>query len=457
MSGLLPALAGTQVDRLLLILLALALAGMGVVVVRRRPIMLAAAYLAVLGFVPIWTGVSIHIFLQPQIVIGLLVVAVTLPQARRLGVRLTVADLLVGLFVLACLTPLATGGATLTSAVTAGVQYLAAYLVGRLLPGLVGSDRLLLVVTVVFAVVAFLAVGEHLTGTNVFQSFPGSAGLRAQWATIQIRGGTPRAEGAFGHSIALGASLAMSIPLVLAAPLRPWIRVAVVVLTMTAVVVTFSRIALITAGVGILCSIVASTELPGRLRAMLVVAGTSVALAAAPLLSHVFLAAGDEATNSAAYRGNLVSLVGDIDLLGFSSAFSRSASGEVSFGAFKSIDSALILHGLTYGWASLAVALVLLAAAGGAVLLRRAAAPTIAVAAQIPALAAVALITQYATMFWFVAGFAVYAQAARTATRPRAAHDPAAASPQLVSAARTSADSGLASTSGRSASEGLEG
>jgi hypothetical protein len=190
---------------------------------------------------------------------------------------------------------------------------------------------------------------------------------------------------------------------------------------------------------------------------MLVVAGTSVALAAAPLVSSVFLAAGAEATNSAAYRGSLVSLVGDIDALGFSSAFSRSPTGEVSFGAFRSIDSALILHGLTYGWASLAVALVLLAMAAGAVLLRRAAAPTIAVGAQIPALVAVALITQYATMLWFVAGFAVYAQAARSAARPGAGHDPAAASPELGSEPRTSADGGLASTSGRTVSGGLEG
>jgi hypothetical protein len=416
-TGLLPALAGAQVDRLLLMLLALASAGVFVVIVRRRPVVLAVAYLAVLGLVPIWTGLSVRIFLQPQLLIGLLVLAVVLPQARRLGVRLTLADLLVGLFVLACVAPLAAGGASITSVVTA-VQYFAAYLVGRLLPGLVGPDRLLLVTTGVFAIVALLAVGEQLTGTNVFQSFPGSAGLHAQWANIQIRGGTARAEGAFGHSIALGASLAMSIPLALAAPLRPWIRVAAVVLTMAAVVVTFSRIALITAGVGILCAIVASRELPARLRVMLAVAGTMVALAAAPLVSRVFLAAGDEATNSAAYRGDLVSLIGDIDVLGFSSAFSRAPNGAVSFEAFNSIDSALILHGLIYGWASLAVALVLLAVALVAVLLRRAAAPTMAVVAQIPALFAVALITQYATVFWFVAGFAVYAQTARTATRP---------------------------------------
>jgi hypothetical protein len=177
-----------------------------------------------------------------------------------------------------------------------------------------------------------------------------------------------------------------------------------------------------------------------------------VALAAAPFVSRVFLAAGDEATNSAAYRGDLVSLVGDIDVLGFSSAFSRSANGEVSFQAFNSIDSALILHGLIYGWASLAVALVLLAGAVVAVILRRAAAPTIAVAAQIPALLVVALITQYATMFWFVAGFAVYAQAARAATRPATGQGHGRASPELGSAAVTRADGGLASSSGRSAS-----
>jgi hypothetical protein len=47
------------------------------------------------------------------------------------------------------------------------------------------------------------------------------------------------------------------------------------------------------------------------------------------------------------------------------------------------------------------------------VVTRRASAPAIALVAQIPALATVALITQYSTMVWFVAGLAVHAATGR--------------------------------------------
>jgi hypothetical protein len=238
--------------------------------------------------------------------------------------------------------------------------------------------------------------------------------VREQWSAIQLRGGVARAEGAFGHSIALGAALAVSMPLVLVAPLRLWVRLAAVVLMLAAVVVTFSRIALVTSCLGLLLSVVAGSELPRRLRALLVVAGAGVGAVAFPLVTQVFSAAGSEATNSAAYRLDLLSLVRYIDVLGSSSAFARAPDGSVSFGAFGSIDSALILQGLWYGWVSLAVALVLLAVAAAAVATRKATAPTIAIAAQIPALATVALITQYASMFWFVVGLAVCTQAARS-------------------------------------------
>jgi hypothetical protein len=417
MSALMPSLPGPQVDQLLLALLALTSAALLMLAGRRRPLVLAGAYLTVMCFVPIWTGVSVQVFLQPQIAVGLLVLAVACTRAGHLRTRFTRMDLLVLLFVLACVAPLAIGAATVTSVFLALIQYLGAYLVGRTLPALVGHGRLLVVVTVAFALVAVLALAETLTGINVFHSLPGSAALRSEWGQLQLRGGDLRAEGAFGHSIALGASLALALPLVLVAPLRPWVRAGVAVLILVAVVATFSRIALVTAAAGVVLSVLVSTELPRRLRLMLAGAGTVVTLAAVPLLNRVFVAAGDEAANSAAYRADLLSLVDDIDVLGLSSAFARSSDGDVSYGAFGSIDSALILHGLTYGWVSLVLALAMLAAAGVAVLLRRATAPTIAVAAQIPALATVALITQYATMLWFVAGFAVFAQAARAGSQ----------------------------------------
>ena len=415
MSDIFPVLSGPAADRLLLAALALAVAGLLLVLGRRRPVLLAVGYLGVMCFVPIWGGVSVGVYLQPQVLAGLLVLAVAVPGVRRAGLRVTGIDVLVAVLVVACLAPLAVGGATLSSVVVAAVQYLGAYLVGRLLPALVGWDRLLRVLVVAFTLLAVTTLAENLTGTNVFQSFPGSPGLHALWDDIQVRGGVARAEGAFGHSIALGATLALALPLVLAAPVRAWVRVAAAALMLSAVVVTYSRIGLITAVLGTAVSVVVAREMSVRLRIMLVAAGAAVLAVAGPLLSQVFQAAGDEAANSAAYRADLIALVADIDVLGLSSAFSRGPDGSVRFDSFGSIDSALILHGLTYGWLSLVVVMVLLAGAVAAVVLRRATAPTIAIAAQVPALATVALITQYATMVWFVAGLAVWAQAARAA------------------------------------------
>ncbi|MDP5184378.1 hypothetical protein QOZ88_17220 [Blastococcus sp. BMG 814] len=421
MSGILPALSGPTADRLLLAALALAVAGLLLVISRRQPILLAAGYLGVMCFVPIWSGIAVGVYFQPQVLMGLLVLAVAVPRIRRLGGRLAAVDLLVVLLVVGCLAPLAVGTATLSSVVVAAVQYLGAYLVGRLLPSLVGWDRLLRLVLVVFSLLAVATLAENLTGTNPFLSFPGSPGLRALWDGIQIRGGVARAEGAFGHSIALGASLALALPLVLAAPVRAWVRVTAAAVMLGAVVVTYSRIGLVTAVLGVALSVLMARELTVRLRVLLVGAGAAVLAVTAPLLSRVFLAAGDEATNSAAYRADLLALVGEIDALGFSSSFSRGPDGSVRFDSFGSIDSALILHGLTYGWMPLLVVLVLLGAAVVAVALRRAAAPTIAIAAQVPALATVALITQYATLVWFVGGLAVWAQLARP---PRPAEEP---------------------------------
>jgi hypothetical protein len=59
----------------------------------------------------------------------------------------------------------------------------------------------------------------------------------------------------------------------------------------------------------------------------------------------------------------------------------------------------------------------------------RATAPTVAVVAQIPALATVALITQYSTLLWFVAGLAVFSQS--RAAEP-AAEEPPRISPEMV-------------------------
>jgi hypothetical protein len=406
-------LIGSGVYPRLVELLALALGVLAVVVLRRWPRLALVSYLVALAFVPVW-AVTGPLGLEPQVLWGLVTLAAALPLVARRPLRPVVADGLVALFLLSSVVPLAAGRASLTSLVVVAVQWIGAYLVGRTIADRTGYDWCLRAIAVVFTVVGLLAVVEFLSGWNPFVLVPGSGTRHATWATLQERGGVIRAEGAFGHSIALGAALSMAVPLTIGSSFRLGVRVLMVVVMVGGVVVTFSRIGLITAVLGIVLSIVAlREEMTRRLRVVLAVAVAVVGLAVLPLLSRVFVAAGDEATKSAAYRSDLISLVGEMRALGFSSALYRSPTGEVYFGSFRSIDSALILQGLTYGWVSLVFALLLLASGAVAVVTMRASAPTIALVGQVPAFATVALITQYSTMVWFVAGLAVFAQALR--------------------------------------------
>jgi hypothetical protein len=130
-----------------------------------------------------------------------------------------------------------------------------------------------------------------------------------------------------------------------------------------------------------------------------------------PFLLTTLRTAGDEATNSASYRGWLLDLIPGITVLGFSPLATRGTDGQLYFGNFRSIDSQLLYTGLLYGWFALIFGLIGLLAVVIVVLARRGSAATIALAGQIPALATVALITQYGDFFWFVVGVAIFSQA----------------------------------------------
>jgi hypothetical protein len=131
----------------------------------------------------------------------------------------------------------------------------------------------------------------------------------------------------------------------------------------------------------------------------------------------VFAAAGSEATNSADYRLELLHLLPALQPFGWASSAYQLASGQVvlanvpsSDGLLHSIDNGLLLVGLSYGWVPMLVVLLGLVVALGCLFSGRVTAPTIALLAQIPAFATVALITQYSTFTWFVAGLAVFSQ-----------------------------------------------
>lgn len=414
-------LSGAVVDRSLLILLGVGLAVLAFIVLRRSARLAVTVWIVCICFVPVWIGVGIgfsgSLFLPLASIAAILVVAALVPSSRF---KIALADGLFLLFVLVSVAALLTGNrlVALDSLITVVTYYLAGYLLGRVAPARVDAEWIYGAIAVIFTIVALLGIIEFISGINFFVKWAANNSLYTLWSAIQDRGGLQRSEGAFGHSIALGASLALAIPLTLASRFRLWIRGLMVLLMLAATALTFSRIGIITALLGLVLSILfLRGTMSVRMRVTASAVGAVAVLSFAPLIGAVFTAAGDEAIGSAAYRGDLFSLVPAMNLVGVSDIAHLSADGQVQFGDFQSIDSQFVLTGLSSGLIILIAFLIALSVAIVLVITRRASAATIAVVAQVPVFATVAMITQYAIFVWFVVGLAVSTQLAARSVR----------------------------------------
>lgn len=400
-------MSATELDRLLAYAALAALGVLGVVALRRWPRLAAAVLVVTFAFVPIWLGVTVIAYWQPaSVAAGAVVVALLLRRSRHVW---TLPDLVGVALLFVVAVELGFGMIGLTPAFTAVTVYGFAYLAGRLVGRSVDAGWLNGLVAVVFGLAGALAVVEFVTGLNPFTTYLrfGDADLLSVWGTIQTRAGLPRAEGAFGHSLALGSSMAVGVALALSSRFRPAVRLALVAVMAAAAAVTLSRTGMVCCILAVLLSVVCLRHgLGRRLRVILgggLVVGGAVLLV---LLRTVFVESGAEATNSAAYRGRLLDLVTAMSPFGLTSQYSLSSTGTPSYGGFASIDNAALLTGLTYGWVPVLVLLVLLAGAVLRAVQRRAGAATIAVIALVPAFFTVAFITQYALVAWFVVGLA---------------------------------------------------
>jgi len=378
-------------------------------VFRTKPRFGTVAWLLAIAFVPVWTGLTLKLYFEPAMLVGIVLVIFATRSWNEL--RFGLADLLVLAFMVSCLVPVITGGATRSTVFTVLMSWLVPYIIGRVVVRSVGIAWLYGLVAVVFAIVSAGLLVEFASGWDPFSGFPiRNASLYQTWADLQLRGGVTRSEGAFGHSIAAGSAAAMAVPMALASKFRPWIRVCLVLLIAGGVVVTISRVSILGSVLGIALTVLFLRDLLPKVRIGVFVTGAILAAASLPFVLRTLASAGDEASASADYRGSLIDLLPSIAPLGFSSVAHRTPDGTLFFGSFRSIDSQLILTGLQYGWFALILGVIGLAAAVVTVLTRRASAATISVVAQIPALATVALITQYADFFWFVVGLAVLSQ-----------------------------------------------
>jgi hypothetical protein len=396
------------VEALLAVLVGLSVSLVLLLAVRHWPHLIVVLWAAVLCLVPYWLGITAKVYLPPATLIAVVVIAAVIPVE---GFRFHLADLVPFLLVLGFLIAAAAGTTLVSAGYVLAAEWIPAYVVGRLLGFSVDLRRIYGVFAVMLTIVAVLALVEFATGYNPFVHLVRASDQFSAWGSIQSRGGSLRAEASFGHAIALGATLAFGVPLAIGSRFREGIKVTMVGLLLAATVVTFSRLGMLSAVLGLVLSLVfLRGYLGARTRVALAAVLALGVLAAIPLLNTVFSAAGTEATNSASYRGDLLSTFGSMSPLGLASSFQKTPSGEVYFSNFQSIDSAFILLGLRLGLIPLALVLIALAGAVVVVLRGRATPATIAVVAQIPAWTSVALITQYAAFAWFMVGLAVTSQ-----------------------------------------------
>lgn len=387
---------------LLLAPLALCAGGVSLLLFRASPRATFVVWTLVLFLVPIWIGATIGFFWAALTLVTLAAIV-----AHLSDLRLTSIDGLVAAFALLVLVLFALNLATLSASVIAILQWVLPYIWGRIVLVRLPAQFVVRTIAAVAVLAAVLALIEFFTRVNVFVLVPGP-GPYSVWGTIQPRASFLRVEGAFGHSIALGASLAMSTAFVIAARWRTPVTLLALVLLVGAIVVTFSRIGLVTAGLTIALGIIL---LPGVSRAARwsIVAGGATAVALiVPFIGSVFVDAGDEAGGSADYRSDLLSVLGAVQPFGTAGDWSDRLVDGVYLGGFAdSVDNTLLLIALRFGWVPTFVVIAVFVAIVLSMVQRGPNPASIAVAAQLPALLAVALITQFGMYLWFLAGLSV--------------------------------------------------
>jgi len=381
-----------SVETLITGLLLVGVGGWGVLVIRRYPVVATVGFLAVVMFVPAWLTISYGVEWAPTMIVGL---AIVIGMFGTSTVRPVAFDIvLLGFGAVGVIAELL-GIITSNSLYWLLLWWALPYLVGRTLGSVGQAQAVYDTVAVLIAVVAVLAVIESMTNYNIFDALLGHG---STWAQLQYRGGRVRAEGAFGHSIALGAVLGMSVPMVWSSRWRPWARLSVIALVSVAALLTFSRIGMLTTMLALAASfLLLRQEMSARVRWAILGAGAVVAAVLVPTVMNVFDDAGTEATQSADYRTFLLTLLPKLSLFG------QATSPAVDL---SSIDSEPLLFGVRYGLVPLVLILVC-ALVGVVVAIRRPNPGLVSIAAMLPGLTSVAFLLQFTAFFWFAAGIGV--------------------------------------------------
>ncbi|MUL76169.1 hypothetical protein [Mycolicibacterium sp. CBMA 226] len=289
------------------------------------------------------------------------------------------------------------------------VRWLIPYFAIRILAPAAGIRFTIDAISIILAIVGGLAVIEFFFSWHPFVNW--SVGWNAKsiefqtWHQIQTRAGSDRSTWAFGHAIALGGSLSLSIPLIARATFRNAWKVTMFVAVGAGIITSGSRSALLAAALtGGLTIAYTARELANRILAMLIAAATALLIGpqVLPVFQEWAAGASTEEQGSAYFRSYLYELyLPKIQWFGRSPDFFNGTA------LTDSIDSALLYIGVNWGWIITGIIVFPLLVVVMRVAAGRASAPEIALAGQIPLFLTVALLTQYESLIFIFAGLAV--------------------------------------------------
>jgi hypothetical protein len=387
------------------------LAGLVAAVTFHSPRALFLVWLILTCAIPAWFGAAERGFWEAGTLIGLIVLPGLGYHLLRSRLELNLGDGLVILLTLAVVGSVLVGDSPRNQAVNFCFVGLVPYALVRFLAPSLELNWIYRVTVIVLTVLAALATLELVTGIHPFtSSFPDSP--TSFWADIQDRSGIARSEVTFGHSLALGGALAMAVPLALGSTLgRRW-KVTTLVLLLLGVISTQSRSAMIAALLGILLFVFVQRFSRARDRAIII--GSTIALVLLFVGFFLLFFTDRESVDSIVHRGDIYSdLFPNFNFIGIADSFTISGGVSTFAGKEISIDSAVLQMGLLYGWLAVLIVTVGLLTPVVRVFSGKSSLPDIALAAQIPMLLSVWLITQYYPIVWMLIGLVVAAAGAR--------------------------------------------
>lgn len=363
-----------------------------------RPRFTFVTWLITILMVPVWIGIEIYATVPLYSVIATMAIIANISHS---GFRITKYDVYFAVFLVITLAAVLLVGSSPASWAHIVLRWAIPFVAVRVLVPLTGIRFAVNAIAILFGLVAGLAVLEYLLAWHPFTGWSTSVTEYSAWHGIQVRNGVDRSEWAFGHSIALGGSLALSIPFISASSYRFAVKFAMLLLVFAAVVGTASRGALVAACfTGALCGLYTARK--PILRAAALILAIAVALLAVFPFMPIFRnwARGDssEERGSFEHRNYLYSTyLSKIRLFGDSPTYA----------ADNSIDSTFLWVGLSFGLIALIVAVYPFVILVARVVTGQATIAEIALVGHLPLFATVALITQYVTIVFIVAGIAV--------------------------------------------------